>query len=649
MMSVRKSLLLILALVTGACSTEPKAPGILWLSYSTKIGDEQPFNWTLTFDDRAPLTISSKTAATAKFDSLSAGAHRMIVSDLPTQCTTGNDNRSIDVGGGDTVRLSIQVTCTRVTGDAAITVATKGPDRDLDGYTLLVDGQPLMALPPLASVTRIIPKLKPGTHLFTLSGVAPNCTVANGAASAFITAGKSILTSLSVDCVAVTGNLRVTTTTSGGAMVDPSGYVVRLNGSAIGAVAANAVTLLGAPAGGYTVSLADLEPNCTADVAAKPVTIAVGVTTDVAFDVTCGAYPPTTESLVATDATLDTLPNQESAATKSFDLIGLTTRYAASYMAITLRFNRPVAGELVYGYVDLDLDEETTTGITPFMNVFGGTASQGVDAFLNFATGSAPIGVVSTLAGGAGLVRTTADADSVTFIVPFERIDNDDGNLTITAIVGTTDRPTDWIPNSGVLVSHRPASANFGAVKTSDAIRERRTIKRFTDRAITRAEIEELLGAATLAPNHRLTNPWRFHVLGPNAREAYGRALGERKAKKQPDPAKAAELRDTVAAEHRALPAMIAVAVIDSTDAEQREEDYASAMMGVQNIMLRALEMGLGTSIKTGGIMSDPAARAAVGLPDNQRIVAIVNVGEPLEVPSPKPRTSALELTTWVP
>ena len=72
-------------------------------------------------------------------------------------------------------------------------------------------------------------------------------------------------------------------------------------------------------------------------------------------------------------------------------------------------------------------------------------------------------------------------------------------------------------------------------------------------------------------------------------------------------------------------------------------------MMGVQNIMLRALEMGLGTSIKTGGIMSDPAARAAVGLPDNQRIVAIVNVGEPLEVPSPKPRTSASELTTWVP
>lgn len=185
-------------------------------------------------------------------------------------------------------------------------------------------------------------------------------------------------------------------------------------------------------------------------------------------------------------------------------------------------------------------------------------------------------------------------------------------------------------------------------MKTSDAIRERRTIKRFTDRPVTREQIEELLAAATLAPNHKLTNPWRFYVLGPNAREAYGRALGLRKAKKQTDPAKAAEVVATVAAEHRALPAMLAVAVVESAEAEQREEDYAATMMGVQNIMLRALELGLGTSIKTGGIMSDPAARAAVGVPEGQRVIAIVNIGEPAEVPPAKQKTAAPNLTTWV-
>ena len=152
-----------------------------------------------------------------------------------------------------------------------------------------------------------------------------------------------------------------------------------------------------------------------------------------------------------------------------------------------------------------------------------------------------------------------------------------------------------------------------------------------------------------MAPNHRLTNPWRFYILGPDAREAYGRALGERKAKKQTDPAKAAALREIVAAEHRAIPAMIAVAVVETADAEQKEEDYAATMMAVSHMMLVAVEMGLGTSLKTGGVMSDPAARAAAGVPEGQRIVALLNVGVPAEVPPAKPRAAADALTEWRP
>ena len=91
-------------------------------------------------------------------------------------------------------------------------------------------------------------------------------------------------------------------------------------------------------------------------------------------------------------------------------------------------------------------------------------------------------------------------------------------------------------------------------MSATDAIRSRRSIKRFTERPVTREEIETLLAAATLAPNHRLTNPWRFYVLGPDARHAYGLALGVRKAKKLEDPDAARAMRDTVAAEHRALP-----------------------------------------------------------------------------------------------
>lgn len=189
----------------------------------------------------------------------------------------------------------------------------------------------------------------------------------------------------------------------------------------------------------------------------------------------------------------------------------------------------------------------------------------------------------------------------------------------------------------------------FESMHVTDAIRERRSIKRFADRPVTRQEIEALLDAAALAPNHRLTQPWRFYVLGPEARYAYGLALGERKARKIEDPAAARTTRETIAAEQRALPVMIAFAVVETDNPEVREEDYAAALMGVQNLSLAALDMGLGTHIKTGAVMSDPAARAAAGVREGERIVAIVNVGVPVEVPPPKKREPATTFTTWVP
>lgn len=183
-------------------------------------------------------------------------------------------------------------------------------------------------------------------------------------------------------------------------------------------------------------------------------------------------------------------------------------------------------------------------------------------------------------------------------------------------------------------------------MKPTDAIRDRRSIRRFTDRAVSRAEIELLLASAVQAPNHHLTQPWRFYVLGPEARHAYGLALGSRKARKIDDPDKGRAVRDKVAEEHRALPAMLAVAVVEVESPETREEDYAAAMMAVQNISLAAIELGLGTHIKTGAVMADPAARAAVGVLDGERIVAIVNVGEPAELPPARPRELSA-FVTW--
>lgn len=183
----------------------------------------------------------------------------------------------------------------------------------------------------------------------------------------------------------------------------------------------------------------------------------------------------------------------------------------------------------------------------------------------------------------------------------------------------------------------------------ADAIRSRRSVRQFTDRPVRREEIEQIIEAATFAPNHRLTQPWRFYVMGPEARRAYGAVLGARKARKIEDPAAAQAMIDKVAAAGAALPAQIAVVMVLAESAETREEDYAATMMAIQNLSLTAHALGLGSHIKTGMIMEDPRARAALGVPEGERIVALIDLGEPAAAREPINRRSAAEVTSWLP
>ncbi|MDX1645661.1 MAG: nitroreductase [Longimicrobiales bacterium] len=184
---------------------------------------------------------------------------------------------------------------------------------------------------------------------------------------------------------------------------------------------------------------------------------------------------------------------------------------------------------------------------------------------------------------------------------------------------------------------------------TIHAIESRRSIKKYEDRPVPEEAIRTLLSLAVLAPNHRMTEPWRFYVLGPEARGRYGAALGARKARRVEDPAAATAVAAKVEDSHRDLPAMLAVSVVLDDDPEIREEDYAATYMAIENLCLAATAMGFGTHVKSGGVMDDPRARAAVGVGEDERIVATLSLGVPAEIPEPKKRRAASELTTWVP
>src|SRR4029453_486400 len=95
-------------------------------------------------------------------------------------------------------------------------------------------------------------------------------------------------------------------------------------------------------------------------------------------------------------------------------------------------------------------------------------------------------------------------------------------------------------------------------------------------------------------------------------------------------------------------PAVIVVMARTSDDDIRREEDYAAVMMATANLMTAAQSLGLGTALKTGGVMRDPGLAELIGLPDSYRVVGILSVGYPVEAEPPRRRRPAGELTTWL-
>ena len=95
-------------------------------------------------------------------------------------------------------------------------------------------------------------------------------------------------------------------------------------------------------------------------------------------------------------------------------------------------------------------------------------------------------------------------------------------------------------------------------------------------------------------------------------------------------------------------PVVIVVMARTVEDDIRREEDYAAVMMATANLMTAAQSLGLGTYLKTGGVMGDPALAELIGLPEGYRVVGILSVGYPAEVEPPRRRRPAGELTRWL-
>src|SRR5688572_7996973 len=108
-------------------------------------------------------------------------------------------------------------------------------------------------------------------------------------------------------------------------------------------------------------------------------------------------------------------------------------------------------------------------------------------------------------------------------------------------------------------------------MEVDDAIRSRRTHKAYGREPVDRAQLEELLDLARWAPNHNLTNPWRFRVIGPQALERLKDVAGPESAKKL----------------DRA-PTLIACSCALSGDPVQDEEDLHATATAAYIVLLAA-------------------------------------------------------------
>jgi nitroreductase len=169
-------------------------------------------------------------------------------------------------------------------------------------------------------------------------------------------------------------------------------------------------------------------------------------------------------------------------------------------------------------------------------------------------------------------------------------------------------------------------------VDVETAIRTRRTHKAYGPEPVDRATLDELLELARWAPNHNLTNPWRFRVLGPRALAALKDAAG---------PEAAAKL-------DRA-PTLVCVSVVlDGADPVAAEEDLLAAGCATYALLLGAHARGLAAYWRTPAVLRADAGRAALGLGEEERAIALVHLGPLRQEKVPPERAPAADVVTYL-
>ncbi len=164
-----------------------------------------------------------------------------------------------------------------------------------------------------------------------------------------------------------------------------------------------------------------------------------------------------------------------------------------------------------------------------------------------------------------------------------------------------------------------------------DAIRGRRTHKAFRPEPVPRELLDELLELGRWVPNHHLTNPWRFRVLGPESLARLKEAAGPEAASKL-----------------ERAPTLVATSQLRSDDPVQDEEDLCATACAVFAVLLAAHDRGLAGYWRTPGVLRTPDGLRALGIPPGERFVSLIHLGWPRQDKEPPGRLPPEAVVTYL-
>ena len=183
-----------------------------------------------------------------------------------------------------------------------------------------------------------------------------------------------------------------------------------------------------------------------------------------------------------------------------------------------------------------------------------------------------------------------------------------------------------------------------------DAIRARRSIRRYTDQPVDRATIDAALEVATHAPSAHNRQPWRFAVVtSPEAKERLASAMGARLRADRladgdsPDVVEVdvSRSRARITAAPAVLLACLTMSDMDRyPDARRGDAERIMAIQcvaaAIQNFLLAAHALGLGAGWMCAPLFAPSEARAALDLPDDWEPQALITLGHPAAEAKPK-------------